>query len=644
MRRERIVKDVIFGVTLLLLATAILATGGVRAEFWQNDDVTTVKVRYNMKTKEFSVTEGELFGAVAATLEVHDTFLQNGWDVVNAEADKEFLHSGPIETRDEMLRIAYQAMGYGEGYTTQKRMEAQLNNSFLGKGGLNEILASSPEAVKWIQEHVEYMDTADAVDAYGRQLKNLLALLDGMVAGYNARVGAGGVLLNRTWLFYLNFLAEIGDVVASVSSQNTIAGLRETNPRHFLDLHCSALVKVTEYDIYFSHATWSSFNSMLRQYKTYRVEHRTVTMSSYPGMIHSIDDWYMTSERLAVMETTNGIYNDSLYAYLNPKTVSEFLRVMIANFLATDSPSWVKYFSLNNSGTYNNQWMVLNMAAVANPKTPMPANTFWVAEQLPGSTYPLGVTAADMTEHLNKYGYWASYNIPYFENVYEISGYLKKEKEFGDYFSYTNCSRAKMFKRNESDVVSLESMKRLMRYNNYKEDNLSLIQNCTGAGMNDTCNPPFSAMLTIASRGDLNPAGDAKNYGPLYEYLGRRDHGATDAKIATWSGMVMDLHHYTSHVICGPTNEQQPTFEWKDDLFTPMPPTYGLPKVYNFTFMKYVTNVSPKSPSIDNARNKWVGIAVSTAAAALVFVSIAIVLVRSRRRAKYLHEDMLLAH
>ncbi|EKF38636.1 lysosomal/endosomal membrane protein p67, putative,lysosomal membrane glycoprotein, putative [Trypanosoma cruzi marinkellei] len=643
MRSEGIVKDIIVGVTLLLLAIATLSTRGVRAELWQNDDVTTVKVRYNTKTKAFSVTEGELFGAVAATVEVHDTFLQNGWDVVNAVADNEFLQSGSIETRDEMMRIAHQAMGYGEGYTTQKRMEATLNNVFLGKDGLNEILESSSKAVNWIEDHLAYMDAANAADAYGRQLKNLLALIDGMVAGYNDRVGTVGVPLNRTWLFYLNFQEEIGDVVASVSSQNVIAKLREKSPRHLFDLHCSALVKVTEYDIYFSHATWSSFNTMLRQYKTYRVEHRSVTMTTYPGLIHSIDDWYMTSERLAVMETTNGIFNNSLYTYLNPRTVSEFLRVMIANFLATDSPSWVKYFSLNNSGTYNNQWMVLNMAAVANPKAPMPANTFWVAEQLPGSTFPLGVTAADMTDHLNKHGYWASYNIPYFENVYNISGYLTKE-EFGDYFSYTKCPRAKIFERNQSGVVSLETMKRLIRYNNYKEDKLSLIQNCTGAGTNDTCNPPFSAMLAIASRGDLNPVGDAKKYGPLYEYLGHRDHGATDAKIATWSGMVMDPHHFTSHVICGPTNEQQPTFEWKDDLFNPMPPTYGLPKVYNFTFMKYVTNVSQKSPSIENARNKWVGIAVSIAAATLVFVSIAIVLIRSRRRAKYLNDDMLLAH
>ncbi|RNF25577.1 putative lysosomal/endosomal membrane protein p67, putative,lysosomal membrane glycoprotein [Trypanosoma conorhini] len=635
-------------VALLLLAAATaLAAGGALAEVQQTGTVTTLQVRYNASANAFSVTEGALFGPVAATLRVNDSFSQTGWDVVEAAAAEAFLDSGPRLGEAERLRVAYQAMGYGEGYATQLRMEQTLNNTFLGEDGLGAVLRRNPQVEGWVEKHLAHMNTSAAAaaagDEYGQQLKNMLSLLDGLLAGYNDRVRGRGPLLNRTWLFYLNFQEEVGDVARAVTPAAAFAQLQELSPRFLKDLHCSALVKLTPYDIFFSHVTWSSFNTMLRQYKTYRVGARSVTMTSYPGAVHSIDDWYMTHARLAVMETTNGVSNRSLFAGLSPNTVSEFLRVMIANFLATDSPSWVKYFARNNSGTYNNQWMVLNLGAVRNPGAPLPANTFWVAEQLPSSADASGVTAADMTEHLRKHGYWASYNIPYFENVYNVSGYPQKVEKKGDFFSYTKCPRARMFKRNHSDVVDLESMKRLMRYNNYKEDELSRIQNCKGAGTNNTCDPPYSAMLAIASRGDLNPPGNTTNYGPLAGHIGHINHGATDAKIGSWSGMVLDPGHYTAHVVCGPTSDQQPPFLWKEGLFTPMPEKVGLPDLYNFSFVTYTTDVFWDHTDKENTRNKWIGIGIGIGAAGLVLVSIAVVIFRAHRRAKLLSEETLLA-
>ncbi|KEG06109.1 lysosomal/endosomal membrane protein p67 [Trypanosoma grayi] len=198
-------------------------------------------------------------------------------------------------------------------------------------------------------------------------------------------------------------------------------------------------------------------------------------------------------------------------------------------------------------------------------------------------------------------------------------------------------ARARIFERNHSGVVDLASMQRLMRYNNFRADPLSRIPNCTGAGVNNTCDPAFSAMLSIAARGDLNPPGNATQYGPLFRYVGRRDHGATDAKIATWSGMTRSSDSYTAYVINGPTNDQQPTFEWTEGIFDPMPPIDGLPKVFNFSFVTYTT-VGPGTPS-NNDRNKWIGVGVGAGAAVLVFIAVAILLVRSRREGKPLSEE-----
>jgi len=78
--------------------------------------------------------------------------------------------------------------------------------------------------------------------------------------------------------------------------------------------HCSALIKVaSDYsDVWFGHNTWDSFVSMTRIFKEYKFKTNeksekalTIAMSSYPGAINSIDDFYITSQDLYVTETTN---------------------------------------------------------------------------------------------------------------------------------------------------------------------------------------------------------------------------------------------------------------------------------------------------------------------------------------------------
>ncbi|RHW72330.1 lysosomal/endosomal membrane protein p67 [Trypanosoma brucei equiperdum] len=582
---------------LLLAATLTLSTPvAVRGEVLKDATPTVVTVWYNATSGGFYATDGLASGKYAAIVNVSNTFNKTGWDVVTAVANDGFMHlPGEAEPSAERVLLAYKAVGFGEGYATYESMKASINNTFEGPEGLSALLSDAPQAQHWIEEHVRYMDAAKfESSAFYTQLRNMLALIDGMVAGYNARAPADE-RLDRMKLLMYNMQAEIGDIVRATSPAEVLDDMRQMMPRWFVDTHCSAFVKVVKDDIYFGHATWSSFNTMLRQYKTYAFGGRFVTMSSYPGLAHSVDDWYMTHKRLAVMETTNVIHNATLLRnHVGSSSVATFLRAMIANFIAVDAPSWVSNFSRESSGAYNNQWMVLNMGAVESEAMfkNMAPNTFWVLEQLPGTAPPLGITSKDMTSVLNTTGYWASYNRPYFPNVYNLSGTLKMQEEYGDFYSYKNYSRARIFERDQGSVVDIESMKRLMRYNNYTKDPFSLIPNCTGAvGMDDdgnvtnVCKPPYSAMLSIAARGDLNPPGNATEYGPLVRSVGHVNSGAIDAKIATWTGMVKNPESYTAHVVCGPTTDNQPPFQWVDGMFDPMPPTYGLLKLYNFSFV-----------------------------------------------------------
>jgi hypothetical protein len=53
---------------------------------------------------------------------------------------------------------------------------------------------------------------------------------------------------------------------------------------------------------------------------------------------------------------------------------------------------------------------------------------------------------------------------------------------------------SKIFRRDHSKVTDLKSMYKLMRYNDFKND---------PSNYNQTCSPPYSPYLAIASRGDL---------------------------------------------------------------------------------------------------------------------------------------------
>lgn len=74
------------------------------------------------------------------------------------------------------------------------------------------------------------------------------------------------------------------------------------------------------------------------------------------------------------------------------------------------------------------------------------------------------VASGDETDILRD-GYWASYNIPFFEKVYNMSGYPEVAKREGSDATYQLCPRAKIFRRDQSNVKDMKSMQYIMRYN-----------------------------------------------------------------------------------------------------------------------------------------------------------------------------------
>jgi len=233
-----------------------------------------------------------------------------------------------------------------------------------------------------------------------------------------------------------------------------------------------------------------------------------------------------------------------LFELVVPESLLAWQRVRIANTLASNGKDWSDYVSRYNSGTYNNQYMIIDHK-LWKPNQPLQKDLLWVVEQIPGL-----MMSADQTQIL-KFGYWPSYNIPFYREIYNLAGYNQAVQLFGVGYSYDLEPRAQIFRRDQTNVINLANFKDILRYNNYLEDPYS-------------DGDPWS---TICSRGDLAP------------HL-PDPAGCYDTKV-TYSPWVSSLR---SDAISGPTtsNGLEPfawTAEWEDTAHP------GQPDVFDFDFV-----------------------------------------------------------
>lgn len=190
------------------------------------------------------------------------------------------------------------------------------------------------------------------------------------------------------------YLFNIGGDLEDLQSVLNVTGKKQ---KVFGSGSCSALVKVLpgNSDLYASQDTWNDFGSMLRIIKHYNLSYHlnpisnkripgySASFSSYPGTLQSGDDFYVLSSGLVSLETTIGNSNMDLYKSVHPeKVVLEWVRSIVANRLSTSGIEWAQYFSLYNSGTYNNQWMVVDYK-LFTPGAPLKDNLIVVLEQIP---------------------------------------------------------------------------------------------------------------------------------------------------------------------------------------------------------------------------------------------------------------------
>jgi hypothetical protein len=312
----------------------------------------------------------------------------------------------------------------------------------------------------------------------------------------------------------------------------TPAEFEAYNDARFDPGHCSVVLKLTpDYsDLFLAHDTWCPYGWMNRIYKMYyidlqdvNVKARGVSFSSFPGMLYSQDDFYITDQNLAVTETTNELFNSTEFSLINTQTLLTWIRIRAANTLSDNGKTWTQTASRYWTGTYTNQWMVLDYKKFT-PNQPLQEGTFWVMEEIPSRCH-----AEDLTQYLER-GDWRSYNVAFFPEIYNVSGYPPIVAKYGNDKSYDLAPRAKIMRRDINNVTDIAALQNFMLYNGYKFDPFS------------EGNPHYS----ISSRRDLETPT------PLAD-------GGIDSKIIN-SSMIKNL---TVLAHAGPTTHQDlPPFEW----------------------------------------------------------------------------------
>ena len=133
--------------------------------------------------------------------------------------------------------------------------------------------------------------------------------------------------------------------------------------------HRSALVRVTPgfEDMFMGHSSWFTYSATNRIFKHYTFDTNepsiaatSMSFSSYAGYLESLDDFYVLSSGLVMLQTTINCLNSSLYDLVTPESLLSWQRVRVANHMATSGKEWADYSMRYNSGTYNNQYMIIN--------------------------------------------------------------------------------------------------------------------------------------------------------------------------------------------------------------------------------------------------------------------------------------------
>lgn len=534
-------------------ATSVLACKQAASSSWEIRDA-----KLGCKAPSVMVAQGAFVDGLNVT----------GWGVLNIKA----------EPKASATDAGY-GVGLLEGYLTAEHIYYMYLNVMDFTFGCTNMSCVPANVSKFMDAQEAWTlssaTSKGASDPFWRSVSMLMSQYKGVGAGYSMRRAENALPpLPPFAMKLLNGVGDLFQIIPSVvhSKRHDYSKMTRTEAREVLlrQGHCSALIRVPGAldDLLMAHSAWFEFQNTDRIFKYYTLDGVTTAFSSYPGYLESLDDFYMMSSGLGMVQTSNNVLNHTLYDLITPKSLLAWQRVRVASQMATTGEEWYRLFQRSASGTYVNQYMVVDFNRFT-PGQPLRPGTLWVLEEIPGL-----VKGADQTPTLAR-GYWPSYNVPFYTEVYERSGYraifdddgggeINSTLYDGGGAEYTiGAPRSKIFRRDHGKVVDMQSYREFMRYADYSGRDPYAIE----------ADGRVNYGAAICMRGDLADGG----WGSA--------GGCYDSKVTSY---LHGFRNLTADVVNGPSSRASSPasalkpFEWRG----PMDGMHiGLPKVYDFPWV-----------------------------------------------------------
>ncbi|KAL0230824.1 hypothetical protein PCE1_003201 [Barthelona sp. PCE] len=426
----------------------------------------------------------------------------------------------------------FKAVGFLEGVLTKKTILTSYN---LFQKGLCDDFGTStctdlpPAVISFMKKNIKWSRTM--IKGQGKFLQGAsqwFQQFDGMLEALPT--------LKDYQLFSLMAAGDFDDLTTVLNKK-----LVKDIDFYQTNTHCSSSVRLTATDLFVSHVTWDSFSNLpFHIAKRYRVGGSWYSVSASPAHFHSVDDFWRLSSNIVVMETSFNIFNHDIYERVTPESFLNFIRLYSAvTMFPNDAEAIANAIIMYNSGTYNNQYMIIdyNKAVDQNNKLTLLTGAVWISEYIPGFTNVQDVTSLvvnDITSaSIAKPGFWPSFNVPYDKTLYRLAGYeayvhtLPKWME--TYWTYYNSSRYNQFMNYMPGVQNYDDYIKLMRRNDFRM--------------------PYSysngdPAQSLSSRYDLRPS--------TCKYGHAHDFGAHDIKVVN-RAMVMSNDNYGFDYQVSPT-------------------------------------------------------------------------------------------
>ncbi|KAJ6254833.1 phospholipase b-related [Anaeramoeba flamelloides] len=469
------------------------------------------------------------------------------------------------------------AAGYLEGALLNDRINYHLQN-FVEWSLFNEFNKSSDwpnEVTDWFHGNINYVKgecespKSDLIQQFCYTYLQMTAVYQGFIDHTKE-----ATKFRFIDFYLLQASGDLEDVAVAVFLNSTNEKLRNWAKNRIYDLddrdlhhHCTGFIKITDNneDAFVSHNSWFDYIALTRVMKEYEINlkgaHTVATnlvFSSYPGVIFSLDDFYITNKKLVVFETTYTIQNHSIYQeYLHEKTFLTFLRTVSICRMSSNGEEYVNYMKQVNSGTYNNMYSIFDLKLFNKKSTELNQGLLWVLEMIPGFHSLNDQT----TPWLIDQSYFPSFNRPMNKTLFVLAGYQHAVEQVGNYWSWNYTARRLILARNQSKVQTLDDMKALGRYNNYLKDPL--------------CKLDPSG--TIAARYDL------KNTSKKGNPEVKAANGAIDLKVTDYEKAL----NMEFDVIVSPTKSGGlPAWEFGTKEWSHVP-YHGLPKKWDYDWVTF---------------------------------------------------------